>query len=234
MRMKPHQMTLVYARALQCWVENADLLVSGGPHPLARCVRKLRWHVGRHITCNEQDILDRLRDVPPKDKEGETPLVDSSTMTDIEDAWPSPVQTSLVENSMRPADEGEDEEQMYPSWIRVHFSQKVAATGGVPGECGPILPGGPSELALQDKEDKGADSMDAPGVSKAPISLLEPSLRMVISTSVGSCHSTGTIFMSTLTTSVEVMNLEAPSEAEGHQGSKVKELAGEDLAGGCP
>ena len=33
---------------------------------------------------------------------------------------------------------------------------------------------------------------------------------------------------------MEVMNLEAPSEAEGHQGAKVKELAGEDLVGTIP
>ena len=43
----------------------------------------------------------------------------------------------------------------------------------------------------------------------------------------------GTIFMSTLTTLMEAMNLEVPSEAEGHQGTKVKELAGEDLVGGA-
>ena len=208
--------------------------MSGDPHPLARCIRELKQQVGRHITCNEQDILDGLRDILLEDEGGKTPPVDSSAGTDIEDTWLSPVQTPLAENPTRPADEGEGKEQMYPHWIRVHSSQKVATAGGVPGECGPTLPGGPSELAPQDKEDKGADSMDAPGASKAPISLLEPSLRMVMSTSVGRCPSTGTIFMSTLTTSMEVMNLEALSEAEGCQGAKVKELAGEDLAGGCP
>ena len=145
-------------------------------------------------------------------------------MTDVEDAWLSPVQTPLVENPMRPANEGEGKEKMYPHWTRVHSSQKVAATGGVPGECGPTLPRDPSELAPQDREDKGSDSADAPGASKAPISLLEPSLRMVIMT----------IFMSTLTTSMEVMNLEALSEVEGHQGGKVKELAGEDPVGDYP
>ena len=51
-RMKPHQMTLAYARALQYWAEKVNLPVSGEPHPLARCVRELRWQVGRHITCN--------------------------------------------------------------------------------------------------------------------------------------------------------------------------------------
>ena len=106
--------------------------------------------------------------------------------------------------------------------------------GGEAGECGPTLPGGPSDLAPRDKEDKGTDSMNSPGASKAPISLLEPGLRMAISTSVGRCPSMGIIFMSTLTSSMEVMNLEAPSEVAGCQGAKVKELAGEDLAEGHP
>ena len=123
---------------------------------------------------------------------------------------------------MRPANEGEGKEQMYPPWIRVHSSQKVAIVGHVPGKCGSTSPGGPSELAPWDKDDKCAASMDALGASKAPISLLEPSLRMVILTFVGSCPSMGTIFMSTLTTLMEVMNLEALSEVEGHQGAKVK------------
>ena len=166
--MKPCQMTLAYAWALQYWAEKVNLLVPGELHPLTRYVRELRWQVGRYIICNEQDILDGLRDVLLEDEEGETLPVDSSAATDIEDAQPSPVQMPLAENPTRPADEGEGKEQMYPGWIRIHSAQKAATVGGVPGECGPTLPGGPSELAPWDKEDKGADSMDAPGASKAP------------------------------------------------------------------
>ena len=234
MRIKPHQMTLAYARALQYWVEKVNPLVSGEPCPLARSVRELGWQVGRQVTCDEQDILDGLRDIQLEDEEGKTPPVESSAMTDVEAAQPSPAETPLAEDPTRPDDEGEGKEQMYPSWIRVHSSQKVATVGGEPSECGPTLPGGPLESAPWDKEDKGVDSADALGASKAPIFLLEPGLRMVILTLVGKCPSMVTIFMSTLTTSMEVMNLEAPSEAEGHQGAKVKELAGEDLAGGHP
>ena len=169
-----------------------------------------------------------------EDEEGKTPSVDPSILMDTEDAWPSPVQTPLEEDLTRPADKGEGKEQVYPQWIRVHSSQKEATTGGEPGECGPTLPGALSELAPWDKEEKGTDPMDAPGSSKAPISLLEPSLRMVLSTLVGRCPSMGTVFMSTLTASIEVKNLEAPSEVEGCQGAKVKELAGEELAEGHP
>ena len=41
------------------------------------------------------------------------------TAMDNEDAQLSPAQTPLVKNLMRPANEGEGKEQMYPSWIRV-------------------------------------------------------------------------------------------------------------------
>ena len=204
------------------------------PHPLARCVRELRQLLGRYITCNKQEMLDGLGDVLLGDEEGETPPMDSPTTMDDEDAGLSPVQTPLAENPTRPVDEGEGKEQMYPSWIRVHSSQKAAAVEGVPSECGSTLPGGPSQLAPWDKEEKGADSVNALGAGGGPIPLVEPSLRMVISTTVGRCPSTGTVFMLMLTASMEVMNLEALSEVEDHQGAKVKELAGEDQEGGHP
>ena len=105
-RIKPCQMTLTYARALQFWAEKVNLPVSGDPHSLARCVRELRWQVGRYITCNKQGILDGLGDVLLEDERSKTPLVDFPTITDDEDAQLSPVQTPLVENLMRPADEG--------------------------------------------------------------------------------------------------------------------------------
>ena len=44
----------------------------------------------------------------------------------------------------------------------------------------------------------------------------------------------GTVYVSTMTASMEVMNLEAPSMAVGHQGATVEELAKEDLAEGHP
>ena len=150
--MKPHQMTLAYARTLQYWAENVNLLVSGDPHPLAGCVRKLRWQVERYITCNEQEILDGLGDVLLENERGETPPVDSPTAMDNEDAWLSPAQTPPP-NLKKPANEGEGKEKMYPSWIRVHSAQKVAAMEGLPREWS-ALPGGPSELALWDKEEK--------------------------------------------------------------------------------
>ena len=155
------------------------------PNPFARYVRELKWQVGRYITCNEQEIQGGLGDALLEDDGDETPPVDSPAAMDDEDAWLTPVQTPPVENPMRPTDEGEGEKQMYPSWIRVHSALKVATMKGVHRECGSTLPGGPSELAPWDKEEKGADSMNAFGASRAPVPLVEPGLRMVIVTSVG-------------------------------------------------
>ena len=112
--MKPHQMTLAYAKVLQYWVEKVNLPVSGDPHPLARCVRELRQQVGRYITCNEQEILDGLGDVLLKNERGKTPPVDFPAAMDNEDAWFSPAQTSPAENLTRPANEGEGKEKCTP------------------------------------------------------------------------------------------------------------------------
>ena len=98
--MKPQQMTLAYARALKYWVKKVNLPVSGDPCPLTRCVKELRWQVGRHITCHEQDILDGLREILLEDEGGKTPSVDCSAMMDIEDAQLSPVQTPLVDRTL--------------------------------------------------------------------------------------------------------------------------------------
>ena len=38
----------------------------------------------------------------------------------------------------------------------------------------------------------------------------------------------------TVTASIEILNLEAPSVVDGHQGATVQELVEEDLAEGCP
>ena len=233
-RMKPHQMTLAYARALQYWVEKVNLPVSGDPHPLVICLRELRQQVGMYITCNEQEILYGLGDVLLEDERGKPPPVDSPAAMDDGDAQLSPIQFPLVENLMRPANEGEGKEQMYPSWIRVQSTQKAATTEGLPKECRSASPGGPSKPAPWDKEEKGADSMNALGTSGASIPLVEPGLKMVILTSVGRHPSTGTLFMLMLTTSMEIMNLEAPSEMEDCQRAKVKELMKEDLAWGHP
>ena len=84
------------------------------------------------------------------------------------------------------------------------------------------------EPAPWDKEGKGADpiiecltargtlegapaSMDAPEVSVAPVLLMEPAVAMVISTSMGKDQRMGAACVSTVTASMEIMNLEAPS-----------------------
>ena len=81
---------------------------------------------------------------------------------DNEDAWLSPVQTPLAENPMRPADEGEGKEQMYPRWIRVHSTQKVAAMEVCP-EKWVHFAWGPIRASSMGQGRKGIDSVNAPG-----------------------------------------------------------------------
>ena len=61
-----------------------------------------------------------------------------------------------------------------------------------------------------------------------------PIILQGISTSMGWDKKMGAVYVSTMTTSMQIMNLEAPSMAVGHQGSTVEELAKEDLAEGHP
>ena len=74
--------------------------------------------------------------------------------------------------------------------------------------------------------------MDVPETSVALILLIEPMVTTVISTFMGQDKRMGTVYVSTVTASMEIMNLEAPSMAVGHQLTTVEELA-EDLAEGC-
>ena len=62
----------------------------------------------------------------------------------------------------------------------------------------------------------------------------ESTVTTVISTTMCQDQTTGAIYLSTLTTSMGLMNLEAPSAAVGCQGLTIEELTEEDLVEGCP
>ena len=55
--LKPQQMTLTYVQALQYWVEEANLLAPGEPHPLVMSVRELRCCIGKYTTFNKYDVF---------------------------------------------------------------------------------------------------------------------------------------------------------------------------------
>ena len=76
--------------------------------------------------------------------------------------------------------------------------------------------------------------MDVPEAGVVLILPTEPAIATKISTSVGRDERMDTVYMSTMTTLMGIMNLEPPSMAVGHQGATVEELAEEDLVGGCP
>ena len=62
----------------------------------------------------------------------------------------------------------------------------------------------------------------------------EPAVFTVISTTMCQDQTTGTIYMSTVTTSMGLMNLETTSVVVDHQGPTLEELIEEDLVEGSP
>ena len=62
---------------------------------------------------------------------------------------------------------------------------------------------------------------------------MEPTIAMVISTSMGRDQRMGAVYVSTVTALMEIMNSEAPM-AVGHQGATVEEMVEEDFTEGCP
>ena len=52
-----HCQTLSYARALQYWVENAQLPIPGKPHHLAESVLELWWVMEPLVSFTDEDIL---------------------------------------------------------------------------------------------------------------------------------------------------------------------------------
>ena len=63
---------------------------------------------------------------------------------------------------------------------------------------------------------------------------VEPTVATVISTTMCQDQNMGAIYLSTVTTSMGLMNLKAPSVAVDHQGPTLEELTEEDLAEGHP
>ena len=117
----------------------------------------------------------------------------------------------------------------------------------------PASSNGSPELGPHNEEGKGADpkgcppgfreiaqcltatkeeapaSLDVPKAGAASILPIKPTIGTVISTSMGRDQRMGTVYVSTRTTPIGIINLEAPSRAVGHQGATVEELAKEDL-----
>ena len=76
--------------------------------------------------------------------------------------------------------------------------------------------------------------MDVPETGVAPLQQKEPTITMVISTYMGWDKKMGTVYVSTMTASMEIMVLEAPSMVVGCQGATEEELAKKRLGRGLP
>ena len=76
--------------------------------------------------------------------------------------------------------------------------------------------------------------MDSPETCAALVLLVEPVVDMVVSTTMGRDQIMGTIYVLTITASIEVMKLEALPLAVDCQEATVVELREEDLVEGHP
>ena len=76
--------------------------------------------------------------------------------------------------------------------------------------------------------------VDGPQTRVSHELLVEPTVATVISTTMCQDQTMGIIYLSTVATSMGLMNLEATSAADGYQGLTLEELTEEDLAEGCP
>ena len=76
--------------------------------------------------------------------------------------------------------------------------------------------------------------IDSPQTGAAQELLVEPTVAMVISITICQDQTMGAIYLSTVTTSMGLMNVEAPSVVVGCQGPTIEELTEEDLAESHP
>ena len=83
-QLKPYQMTLAYAQALQYWAEEANPPAPSKPCLLAMSVCKLRWHMGKHTTFHDCNVFEGLANALPRAM--------------VKDAQPSPTGSSPAED----------------------------------------------------------------------------------------------------------------------------------------
>ena len=74
-------------------------------------------------------------------------------------------------------------------------------------------------------------SVDVPEAGVVPTPLIQPTITTVISMPVGRDERMGTVYMSTMNASMEIMNLETFLMVVGCQGATLEELAEKDLVG---
>ena len=112
--MKAPSIDLAYAWTLQYWAEEASLLASSEPYPLAMSLRELRQHIGKHTIFTEHDVFKGLGNAMPEAEDGDmgTPPVDSTaspTTTNIRNTQPSPIEVQLADDTISPLPEYQSE-----------------------------------------------------------------------------------------------------------------------------
>ena len=120
---------VVYTKALQFWVEKANLPTEGQPHLLARTIVELREEMKCYISFTDEDIFSGVA------------LLEESPVTQTKEANPkgaqpaqanSPVKEATADVTMEPTREKKPPNQ-FPGWEKVlHPSRLVVAAGHIP------------------------------------------------------------------------------------------------------
>ena len=120
---------MAYAKALQFWVEKANLPTEGQPHLLAGSIVELREEMKCYISFSDEDVFSgiSLREESPV-----TPPEEATPMG----AQPTPANSPIKEITMDITMEFTVERKppnQFPGWEKVlHPSRLVVATGQIP------------------------------------------------------------------------------------------------------
>ena len=108
---------MAYARALQHWAEQNNLLRGGEPHLLARSILELREEVKWYLSFTNEEVFWGM--ALPEEEEG--------------DSLQTPGTTNLSEVPCMPEPAPEERAPKFLGWEKVlHPSQPVVATGDIP------------------------------------------------------------------------------------------------------
>ena len=120
---------MAYAKALQFWVEKANLPTEGQPCLLVGNVVELREEMKCYISFSDEDVFSGialLEESPTTPPEEASPVGAQPTLAD------SPIKEVTVDVTLEPTAEKKPPNQ-FPGWKKVlHPSRQVVAIGQIP------------------------------------------------------------------------------------------------------
>ena len=221
---KPLLLTLAYAQALQYLAEEVSLPASSDPCPLAKSVVELRWCVERYITFSKQDILKDLGSAIHEAQGWDTgiPQADSialPTMTDVGDAQHSPMKTQQADDTIPPLPGYQSEARIKDRRTPPADSATSLAMADVkdtqPSPTETPLADGTTVPSAEPNAETKKDLLTTWATSPTELeNQVAPTARLVDKSASPPTPSGHPVkerqYMSTLTATMEILNLEAP------------------------